>query len=173
MKAETFVSKIEKLGMIQNKGVSHLRRVWIFTDHAHAAILPSVRRKATPSISGAPAFGGVLRLWRGNMGTLFPAMHSTLAPDAGMVSRDGRAHVISTTSQSTLCPGLPSPPQAGLNGRLCFGRAFGLQREVCPRLCSHGVRCIVEWLEHPQQTVRKRLPSTMGTPLQRDRGVAQ
>ena len=26
------------------------------------------------------------------MGTLFPAMHSTLAPDAGMVSRDGRAH---------------------------------------------------------------------------------
>ena len=45
--------------------------------------------------------------------------------------------------------------------------------EVCPRLCSHGVRCIVEWLEHPQQTVRKRLPSTMGTPLQRDRGVAQ
>ena len=39
------------------------------------------------------------------MGTLFPAMHSTLAPDAGMVSRDGRAHVISTTSQSTLSPG--------------------------------------------------------------------
>ena len=34
----------------------------------------------------------MVRLWRGNMGTLFPAMHSTLAPDAGMVSRDGRAH---------------------------------------------------------------------------------
>ena len=53
---------------------------------------PSVPRKATPQIPGAPAPRGVLRLLRGNVGTLFPAIHSTFAPDAGMVSRDGHAH---------------------------------------------------------------------------------